>query len=133
MRISLLLGAALLIAPTASTSQSPATVEVHLSNFRFTPKPIQLEHGRPYVLRLVNDSGGGHNFAAPAFFASAAIAPADRARLRNGKVEVPARQIREIRLVAPGAGSYPLKCTHFMHGAFGMKSAIIVRQAPPAP
>ena len=127
MRISLLIGAALLVLPGASAAQAPTTVEVHLSNFRFAPKPIQLERGRSYVLRLVNDSGGGHNFAAPAFFAAATVTPQDRSWLKNGKIEVPSRQVREIRLIAPAPGTYRLKCTHFMHGAFGMKGEIIVR------
>ena len=127
MRISLLIGATLLALATTSSAQAPTTVEVQLSSYRFAPRPIQLEQGRPYVLRLVNSSGSGHNFAAPAFFAAAAVTPQDRAWLKNGKVEVPSRQIREIRLVAPAAGNYRLKCTHFMHGAFGMKGEIIVR------
>lgn len=126
MRIPLVIGAALVL-PTTSSAQAPATVEVQLSSYRFAPRPIQLEQGRPYVLRLVNSSGSGHNFAAPAFFAAATVTPQDRAWLKNGKVEVPSRQVREIRLVAPAAGTYRLKCTHFMHGAFGMNGEIIVR------
>ena len=127
MRLSMLIGAVLISLPTALSAQAPTTVDVHLSNFRFAPKPIQLERGRPYVLRLINDADGGHNFAAPAFFAASNIAPPDRAWLKNGKVEVPGGQVREIRLTAPAPGTYKLSCTHFMHGAFGMKGEIIVR------
>ena len=126
MRIPLLLSF-LIALPVGASAQAPMVVDVNLSNFRFDPKPIQLERGRPYVLRLINNSGGGHNFAAPEFFAAAGVAPQDRAWLTNGKVEVPSRQIRQIQLTAPGPGTYKLKCTHFMHGAFGMKGSIIVR------
>ena len=126
MRLPLLLSF-LIGLPVTAAAQTPTVVDVHLSNYRFDPRPIQLQRGHPYVLRLINDSGGGHNFAAPAFFAAAGIAAADRAWLKNGKVEVPSRQIRQIRLTAPGPGTYRLKCTHFMHGAFGMKGSIVVR------
>ena len=110
-----------------AAAQAPAVVEVHLANFKFTPATIVLDHGRPYVLRLVNDGGGGHDFTAPAFFSTAAVAPRDRAMLSEGEVEVPGRQVREIHFTAPRAGNYALKCSHAFHKAFGMKGAIVVR------
>ena len=128
MRISslTLLPIAALGAP-AATAQAPAVAEVHLSNFKFTPQTIVLDHGRPYVLRLVNDGGGGHDFTAPEFFAAAGVAPSDRALVAEGEVEVPGHQIREIHVNAPRLGSYKLKCSHTFHKAFGMTGQIIVR------
>ena len=71
MRIALFGPAfAVVVAASAATAQSPAVVEVRLVNFKFTPRTIVLDHGRPYVLRLVNVSSGGHDFTAPAFFAA---------------------------------------------------------------
>ena len=118
---------ALLIAASTATAQAPATVEVHLSSFKFTPSTIVLRQGQPYTLRLVNDSGGGHDFAASDFFASAMVAPGDRAWVRGGSVEVPGGETRDIHLTASRAGTYKLKCTHTLHKTFGMSGRIIVR------
>lgn len=117
----------LLAGSTAVSQPSAPTVMVQLANFSFTPKTIVLDHGRAYVLRLVNVSGGGHDFTAPAFFAAAAVAPSDRRWIMEGEVEVPPGQVREVRLTAPAPGRYKLKCTHSFHKLFGMKGTIIVR------
>ena len=123
----LMLGLALSLNPTAAPAQAPATVPVQLANFSFTPRTIVLDHGRPYVLRLANVSGGGHDFTATEFFAAAAVAPGDRRLIQEGEVEVPSGQVREIHLTAPAAGSYKLKCSHSFHKMFGMSGTIVVR------
>lgn len=107
--------------------QPPAVFNVQLSSFKFTPKTIVLDRGRRYILRLYNASDDGHDFASPAFFNAAAIAPHDRRWIRQGEVEVPPGQVREIHLSAPRPGRYKLKCTHTMHKFFGMSGAIVVR------
>ena len=98
-------------------------VEVRLSSFDFAPSTIRLRGGEPVVLRLVNSGRGGHNFSAPEFFAAATIT--DGARIRDGAVEVPSRQIYLVRLV-PRRGRYRLRCTHSFHTAFGMRGEILV-------
>ena len=108
-------------------AQAPAAINVQLANFRFTPKTIVLDHGRTYDLQLYNASGGGHNFAAREFFGAAAVAPGDRRLVSDGEVEVPAGQLRVIRLTAPAAGRYKVKCTHTFHKTLGMSGTIIVR------
>ena len=115
-----------LVAPSA-TAQQPAVVNVQLANYKFTPANIVLDHGRSYVLRLANVAGGGHDFTARDFFAAAAIAADDRRWVTEGEVEVPPGQVREIRLTAPAAGSYNLKCSHSFHKMFGMSGKIVVR------
>jgi len=128
MRNALLLALPLVaIAAPPASSQAPAVVAVQLSNFKFNPRTIVLDHGRRYVLRLHNASSGGHDFTAPAFFAAATIAPSDRRWVQGGEIEVPPGQVREISLTAPGAGRYKLKCTHKFHKFFGMSGAIVVR------
>ena len=117
----------LLIAASAAPTQAPSTIEVHLSNFKFTPSTIVLRQGQPYVLRLVNDSGGGHDFTAREFFASATVAPGDRALVEEGEVELSGRQVREVHLTATRSGSYKLRCTHSFHKALGMSGRIVVR------
>lgn len=111
----------------AATPQGPAAVNVQLSNFKFTPRTIILDRGSPYAFRLYNASGGGHDFTAREFFAAAAIAPDDRRWISNGEVEVPPRQLREIRLTAPAPGRYKVKCTHRFHKTLGMTGTIVVR------
>ncbi|MEO7365444.1 MAG: cupredoxin domain-containing protein [Sphingomicrobium sp.] len=121
--------ASLLIGLCATFSQpasaSPATVAVNLSNFKFSPNIMHLKAGVPVVLRLANNASGGHNFSAPQFFAAARLDAASAARLGKGTIEVPKHGSVSITLV-PVAGRYPLKCTHTLHSAFGMKGTIIV-------
>jgi uncharacterized cupredoxin-like copper-binding protein len=115
--------ALLLALPAAAAAQPPArTVEVQLSNFDFTPKAIRLRAGEPIVLHLVNQAGGGHNFAAPEFFAAASAVSGP---VNDGKVEVAGHQSAEVRLT-PARGHYRLRCTHTLHTTFGMTGEIVV-------
>lgn len=98
-----------------------------LSNFRFDPAEIRLQHGVPYRLHLVNGASGGHDFAAKAFFAAVRIRPEDGAKVKNGRVEVDGGESVDIMLIAPSPGTYKVHCTHFMHSAFGMTGTIIVQ------
>ena len=118
----------LLAAPAAAAQTDwghAQAVDVRLSSFDFNPDSIRLRAGQPVVLRLVNASGGGHNFSAPQFFATSQVEGADRANIRRGAVEVPGRETREIHLV-PQRGRYRLRCTHAFHTTFGMSGEIIV-------
>ena len=115
----------LLIAPAATAQNAPRTVDVQLTSFDFTPREIRLRAGTPVVLRLTNPGRGGHNFAAPQFFAAAAIAGGQNSPIRNGAIEVPSRQTVSVRLT-PARGNYRLRCTHTLHTAFGMRGRIIV-------
>ncbi|HET9336775.1 MAG TPA: cupredoxin domain-containing protein [Sphingomicrobium sp.] len=129
MRNALLLAFPLaLLGAQAATPQAPTAVNVQLSNYKFTPRTIVLDHGRPYVLRLHNASGGGHDFTAPAFFAASRVAPEDRRLVAEGEVEVRPGTTHEIHLTAPAApGRYKVKCTHTFHKFFGMSGTIVVR------
>lgn len=111
---------AALLGGSSAVAQPAAVVAVQLSNFKFAPNTIVLDHGRSYLLRIANVSDGGHDFAAPTFFAASAIAASDRGLIQKGSVEVPGGQLREIHLTAPAAGRYKLRCTHTMHKMFGM-------------
>jgi uncharacterized cupredoxin-like copper-binding protein len=121
-----LLGSAL-CAPTGPVAAQPASVEIELSNFKFTPATINLEHGRDYVLHFVNRSSGGHDFSAPAFFAAAKVAAEDQGKLsKSGRVALGGGEEARIHLTAPAAGHYKVSCTHFMHTTFGMTGEIVV-------
>jgi uncharacterized cupredoxin-like copper-binding protein len=113
-----------LLAPLPAIAQdAPRTVEVQLSNFSFTPRAIALTAGRPVILHLVNNAGGGHNFSAPQFFAAATGVSG---AVHDGTVDVPGHQSVDIR-VTPARGTYRLRCTHTMHTAFGMSGTITVQ------
>jgi len=114
---------ALLALPAVTAAQPAArTVEISLSNFDFTPSTIRLRAGEPIVLHLVNTAHGGHNFAAPEFFAAASGVSGP---VTSGKVELHGNQTVDIRLT-PARGHYHLRCTHTMHTAFGMSGEIEV-------
>jgi uncharacterized cupredoxin-like copper-binding protein len=114
--------------PSAGEAQrgSPQMIDVELSSFAFSPSALTFQHGRTYRLHLVNTSGGGHDFTAPEFFAASQIAPADRARVTGGKVKLAGKQSVDITLTPEKAGSYELRCSHFLHAGMGMKGAITV-------
>lgn len=122
-----------LLALTSSARAAPPDwsavreLEVRLSNFAYSPERIELQSGEPYRLHLVNAASGGHNFDAPEFFAAAQIAAPDQVKIRKGRVEVKGGQTADVRFVAPVAGTYKLRCTHFLHTSFGMTGEIVVR------
>jgi uncharacterized cupredoxin-like copper-binding protein len=121
MRAILLLPLSFLAA-SAAAQPAARTVEITLSNFDFTPGTIRLRAGEPIVLHLVNTAHGGHNFAAPEFFAAASDVSGP---VTDGKVELHGNQSVDIR-VTPARGQYHLRCTHTMHTAFGMSGEIDV-------
>jgi plastocyanin len=117
----------------APSSQSqPASLDVvsiRLSNFAFTPNHLRLRVGVPVRFRFVNESSGSHNFTAPAFFAASSFERGS-SPLADGKMEVAARTTMELTLTPRTLGSYPVECTHFLHGLFGMTGMIeVVRLA----
>ena len=125
-RSALLLSATLLAAPALAQPAPAERIEIAVSSFKFAPGPIRLVHGRAYVLHFDNRSGGGHDFTAKTFFAAASISPGDAAKVAGGEVDLHGRASVDVRLIAPAAGTYPVKCGHFMHAALGMKTQIVV-------
>jgi plastocyanin len=118
---------ALASTPLAWAQSAPPTIIIHLSNFEFNPSQLRLRVGVPVHLQLVNDSGGGHNFSAPAFFAASIVQAGTPPR--DGTIDVPARGHVDITLVPRMPGTYRLKCTHFLHSLFGMTGTIIVESS----
>ncbi|MEQ7873246.1 hypothetical protein ABDK56_04490 [Sphingomonas sp. ASV193] len=131
-RLGLALMAAIAVSGAASPVAppgAPATpVVLHLSNFRFGPKMLFLKRGQDYTLTLASD-GGAHSFFAPAFFAQARVAPAERALIDPARgIEVPSRGAITLHLTAPmQPGRYRFKCTHALHNLMGMNGEIVVR------
>jgi plastocyanin len=124
-----MMGLTVALGPASSRGQSsrggvPDVVTIRLSSFAFNPNQVRLHSGVPVTLHLVNDSSGGHNFSAPAFFAASAYPSG--APPRNGKVEIAARESLDITVVPGAAGTYRVECTHFLHSLFGMTGSITV-------
>lgn len=121
---------AALLTPTLLTStpifaQAPARTEIILADFSFTPASLHLKAGQPVTLHFVNRGSGGHNFAAPEFFAGARIDPASTAAVKRGKVELTKGASADVTLV-PAKGRYPVHCSHLLHSGFGMKGDVVV-------
>jgi plastocyanin len=128
MRAALFTAALFLTAPAVAQGISWASatpITVALSSFAYTPSTVRLPAGVPVRLILTNDSNGGHNFAAPEFFAAANVRIEDRASIRRGTVEVRRGSSVTVHLV-PRAGRYRLRCTHLLHTGFGMSGEIVV-------
>lgn len=102
------------------------SVSITMTSYQFAPAHIELQRGKSYRLHLVNASGKGHDFSAPALFASSTIAPPDQAKIHDGAVEVDSGSSVDVALVPLVAGDYPLRCTHFLHATFGMRGDVVV-------
>ncbi|WP_313801393.1 cupredoxin domain-containing protein [Sphingobium sp.] len=113
--------------PGSDAWANARSLTLQLSSFKFEPSDIRLEHGVPYDLHFVNTSSHGHDFAGKEFFAQAQIRPEDRAKINKGRVEVGGGESVDVHLIAPSPGSYKVRCTHFMHSAFGMTGRIVVQ------
>lgn len=113
------------LAPASVDFANAAEQRVELSNFDFTPREVRLRAGRPYALVLTNVASGGHDFAAPEFFAAALVMPAEASLIAEGEIDVPPGQTRTVHLV-PAAGTYKVVCTHTGHALLGMTGTIVV-------
>jgi len=130
MRLATLALLAALPAATSASGQSPGSepqIDIALSNFRFEPSTITLQHAHAYTLHFVNRASGGHDFIAKAFFAAAAVAPSDRGKIAKGGVALKGGDQADVHIVAPAAGRYDAHCSHFMHSTFGMTAMIVVQ------
>jgi plastocyanin len=135
MRIIACASAMALVALSASSSsnaqqiKAPATdvqtITVRLSSFAFDPDHLRLKVGVPVRLRFVNESSGGHDFSAPAFFAASSFLPGSLTP-PNGDVAVPSHQMIEVGVVPRTSGTYRVECTHFLHSFFGMHGTVEV-------
>jgi len=114
------------IAFAADAPGNRQDIQVMLSNFSFAPNMLRMQRNMTYAIHLVNSASGGHSFSAPGFFAAVAVAPEDRSKIVNGRIEIPAGQTVDITVTAMTAGSYPIVCSHFLHSTFGMKGEAVI-------
>ena len=108
------------------SSAEPQLIEIGLSNFKFRPSTINLQHGQGYRLHFVNRADGGHDFVAKTFFSQARIDPGDAAKVKGGRIELKGGQSTYVTLTPQTPGTYKVHCSHFMHSTFGMTGQIVV-------
>lgn len=121
----LLIGLTLTGPSVAAPQAATPVVEVRLTSYAFTPETVRLRVGQEQILRLVG-AGGSHNFSAPALFAASRIDARSAGVVRRGTIEVRGEDVIDIRLTPLTAGTYPIRCTHLLHTAYGMKGEAIV-------
>lgn len=124
IRLAAALAATLLSAQGAQAHIQLVTIT--MSNYAYAPGGIDLLAGSDYQLHFVNTSSKGHDFAAPELFAAGTVAPEDRAKVKDGSVEVPEGATVDIRFTPNKKGTYEFRCTHFLHASFGMTGVATV-------
>lgn len=111
-----------ILAVPAAAQPAPAAVTIGVDSYKFTPNPIHLKAGQPVTLTFVNQGKHGHDFAADKFFAASTISAG---AAPGGKIELAGHETKSITLT-PRAGTYPARCTHFLHASMGMTATIVV-------
>jgi plastocyanin len=124
--VAVILAAAVSGAAWAQPGQ-PTVITVQLSEYKFAPMEIDLDHGQSYVLRVVNTGGKAHDLSAKAFFQSVSVAPASASEVQNGEVELAMGESADVAFTAGAPGTYEMHCTHPLHAMLGMKGRIVVR------
>jgi plastocyanin len=110
--------------PDWSKAQS---VEVAMANYMFTPNTLRFRANTPYHLRFMNNSGHGHSFDAPEFFAAVQIADDDQSKVNKGEIEVEGGQTVDVKFVPQTTGTYKFHCSHFLHASFGMTGEAVIQ------
>ena len=130
MRLLLLAFAALLIAAPAHAQREPEwriaiEVDILLHPFRYEPRVIRLEAGRPVKLHFVNNGRANLSFSAPDFFRAALVRRRDVPWVRDGRFRLAPGERRTIALV-PAPGRYHARSSYLLHRLRGMTAIIIV-------
>ncbi|MGO8915675.1 MAG: cupredoxin domain-containing protein, partial [Stellaceae bacterium] len=117
-------GAAAAACAGGAGAATAETVELVMTEYRFSPDRLLFQHGLPYRLVLVNRGAELHELTAPEFFASIALDNPDS--LAQGGKEVVLRpgERQELRFVALRPGRYPMSCAD--HDWAGMVGEIVV-------
>ena len=130
MRLILLATTAFMLAAPATEQREPewrtaVEQDILLHPFRYEPREIRLQAGRPVLLQFVNNGQANLSFRAPRFFAAAQVRRGDRHRLQNGGFRLaPGARLR-ISLV-PARGHYAVWSGYFIQRLRGMTARIVV-------
>jgi uncharacterized cupredoxin-like copper-binding protein len=122
---ALVLGAAVAMAGAAFAQ--PNVINIQLSEYKFAPLQLTLEHGQAYVLHLTNTGGKAHDLSAKSFFQTVSLAPGSAAKVKDGDVDLDEGESVDVALTPQKPGTYEMHCTHPFHSMLGMKGQIVVR------
>lgn len=133
MRFVLLAFALLLAGPAAAQRhgerqpewRAATETDVLLHPFRYEPRTLRLEAGRPVLLRFVNNGRAWLSFRAPAFFGAAHVRRGDRRHVQDGGFRLAPGQRLTIALV-PARGHYSARSAYLLHRLRGMTALIVV-------
>lgn len=101
------------------------TVDVVLTEYKFTPSSLRFQEGHPYRLHLVNRGSETHDFSSKPFFqavAAAKLVSKDNttALPRLESIGVGPGDTKDLYFIAVRRGSYPIECEELLHTTFGM-------------
>jgi len=115
-----------LVAASAAVAQ-PTVINIQLSEYKYAPMQLTLDHGQAYVLHVTNTGGKGHDLNAKAFFQTVTLAPGSAAKVKDGGIDLDEGESADIALTPLKPGTYEMHCTHPFHSMLGMKGQIVVR------
>ena len=118
-------GAALAVAGSAVAQ--PTVINIELSEYKYAPMQLTLDHGQACVLHVTNTGGKGHDLSAKAFFQTVTLAPGSAAKVKDGGIDLDEGESADVALTPLKAGTYEMHCTHPFHSMLGMKGQIVVR------
>ena len=128
LKIGLLAAAAsMVLAASSAALAQPAVITVQLSEYKFAPIEVDLDHGQSYILRVVNTGGKAHDLSAKAFFQTVTLAPDSASEVHDGAIELAMGESADVAFTAGAPGTYEMHCTHPLHAMLGMKGKIVVR------
>jgi len=118
-------GLVLLPVLLGAAAPEPVTVNVVMTDYRFQPDHLTLQHGMPYRLHLENHGKETHEFTAQIFFAASKIDNADVLNRERSEIVMQPGDAKDL-FVTPGApGTYDLRCAD--HDWNGMTGGITVQ------
>ena len=134
---------ALLVAPAALALAIPAIAQapgrnpgrpepitIAMTDGGFLPGRFALRGGTPYVLRLTNRSGKGHNLTQKAFFQDARVDPHDRGWVRDGRISLRPGERATVHFLAPDVrpgATYQFSSTVLGDAASDYKGVFLIR------
>lgn len=124
--IALTFAARFVAAPIHPAAPPEQRVTVTMATYSFKPDRLELIHGEPYTLEVINASRSSHNFVATGFFAASRMTATERSRLANDRIELKPGEHVTIHLIAPPKGRYAFRCSHPIHMPAGMSGLIRV-------
>jgi len=108
-----------------AAAPAPDTVNVVLSDYKFTPDHLVFRHAVHYRLHLENRGKETHEFTAPIFFAAAKIDNPEILNREHSEIVMQPGDSKDLLLTPGKPGTYDLRCSD--HDWNGMVGGITVQ------